>query len=125
MIDCFKEIKQNSKRCKECHNKYIKKTPQELSNIDINSKYEDSKELIRKRLSEFIRYIEQKTNKLKLLKNNYFINKSNTILLGQRIQELEKFIEQLILAWEKTLKENISHDQKSIDYFLKDIKPTS
>ena len=114
-IDCFKKISPNATRCKSCHKKLIKK---EISNIQVESTYELSREKIKRHTESLIKLINKELEKMCNL-NKFILNEKNSKILNSKMAQIVEFKENIQEAWVKTFQKDLKDNPEEIEKLLK------
>jgi len=109
-VDCGIEISDsNKRRCDDCEKKLKKK--KHLSNFQIISKYDNSKNHIKKLINRLGSGIDKELSKLSQLKCKFMMNQSNEKLLDSKMGQIVLFKDKLISAWNETMREDNSKEE--------------
>ncbi|MEN9625936.1 MAG: hypothetical protein RL557_264 [archaeon] len=84
----------------------------ELSNIDIEIRFERAKQMIKRKINSLGKQIEREELNVRKVKALYSVNKENFILLDQCEKRLADFKISLINSWKAHLEKAVSFPSK-------------
>jgi predicted amidophosphoribosyltransferase len=102
-LTCGKEITPRRTYCEDCVKKIDKR--RNLSNIDVLTKYHNSRSKLKKVAEDFVGKIEWELNSLSLLKHKFILNSDAQKVLDEKMALLVTLKNKLINDWRETLLE--------------------